>query len=104
MLTYHLVPAEEFDPDAPVYAPRAYAADGFIHTTRAPGLLAAVGNRYYHADPRPYLILTIDLDRAIAPWRYDAAGADYPHLYGPLNRDAIVAIHPATRATDGTFE
>ena len=27
----------------------------------------------------------------------------FPHIYGPLNRDAIVEIRAATRAADGTF-
>lgn len=103
MLTYHLVAADDYDPVAADYLPSAFADEGFIHTTRTPALLAAVGNRYYRADRRPYLLLTIDLDRAAAPWRYDAAGEDYPHLYGPLNRDAVIAVAPMPRAEDGTF-
>ena len=103
MLTYHLVPREEFDPNAGEYLPAAYAAEGFIHTSRTPELLAAAGNRYYRDDPRPYLVLTIDLARVRAPWRYDAAGEDYPHVYGPLDRESIVAVRPAPRAADGTF-
>lgn len=103
MLTYHLAPREEFDRDAAEYLPAAYAREGFIHTTRDLALVVAVGNRYYRADPRPYLLLTIALDRATAPWRYAAAGEDYPHLYGPLNRAAIVAVRAAPRVADGTF-
>ena len=64
-------------------------------------LLAEVANRYYQADPRPYLVLTIDLDRVAAPWRYDAAGEDYPHIYGPLPRRAVLASAPMSRADDG---
>ena len=103
MLTYHLVPRDEFDLDAAEYRPVAFAGEGFVHTTRDPALLAAVGNRYYRGDPRPYLVLTIDLERVRAPWRYDAAGEDFPHVYGPLNREAIVRVHPAPRSADGTF-
>ena len=103
MLTYHLVPRDEFDPDAAEYRPVAFAGEGFVHTTRDPALLAAVGNRYYRGDPRPYLVLTIDLERVRAPWRYDDAGEDFPHVYGLLNREAIVRVHPAPRSADGTF-
>ncbi len=103
MLTYHLVPRDEYDPAAPTYAPPAYADEGFIHTTRTLAIVQEVANRYYRDDRRPYLLLTIELDRASAPWRYDAAGPDYPHLYGPLNREAIVAAQPVPRAEDGTF-
>jgi uncharacterized protein (DUF952 family) len=103
VLAYHLVPREEFDERAPEYLPAAYGADDFVHTTRDLALLPVVANRYYRADPRPYLLLTIELDRATTPWRYDAAGEDYPHRYGPLNRDAIVAVRAAPPAADGTF-
>jgi len=43
VLTYHLVPREEFDPDAAEYRPAGFAGEGFVHTTRDPALLAAVG-------------------------------------------------------------
>jgi uncharacterized protein (DUF952 family) len=103
MLTYHLIPRVDYDPHAAEYAPAAFAEEGFIHTTRPLGIIHEVANRYYRADPRPYLLLTIDLDRATAPWRYDAAGEEYPHLYGPINRAAIVGARPCPRADDGTF-
>lgn len=63
MLTYHLVPRDEYDPATPTYAPPAYAAEGFIHTTRTLAIVHEVANRYYRADPRPYLLLTVDLER-----------------------------------------
>ena len=103
MLTYHLIPREEYAPDAPTYVPEAFAREGFIHTTKTLTIVHEVANRYYRADLRPYLLLTVDLDRVTAPWRYDAAGEDYPHLYGPLNREAIVGSRPCPRAADGTF-
>ena len=103
MLTYHLIAAADYDPAAATYTPSAFAQEGFIHTTKRRALIVEVANRYYRDDRRPYLLLTIDLERATAPWRYDAAGEEYPHLYGALNRDAIVASEPLQRAEDGTF-
>jgi uncharacterized protein (DUF952 family) len=104
LLTYHQVPSDEFDPNAPEYTPADYAADGFIHTTRPPERVAEVATKHRGSDPRPFLLLTIDLDKISAPWRYDAAGEDYPHIYGPLNRDAVVDVRPFPRAADGTFQ
>jgi uncharacterized protein (DUF952 family) len=103
MLTYHLVPRDEYDPEAAEFVPAAFAQEGFIHTTKTLSMIHDVANRYYRADPRPYLLLTIDLDRATAPWRYDAAGEDYPHLYGPLNRAAVIGTRALPRTADGTF-
>ena len=103
MLTYHLLPQETYDPAAAAYQPADYADEGFIHTTKRLALIPTVANRYYQTDPRPYLLLIVDLDRLTTPWRYDAAGEDYPHIYGPLTRAAIIGVRPVPRAPDGTF-
>ncbi len=102
-LTYHLVPVAEWErgADAP-YLPAAYPQDGFIHTSHTAAEVAAAGNRYYAADARPYYALAIDLRRVTSPWRYDG-DARFPHIYGPLNRDAVHAALPAPRTPDGTF-
>ncbi len=103
-VTYHLVPTDEWEaasPDAP-YTPVAFPRDGFIHTTHTASEVAAAGNRYYRADPRPHLAVVIDLRRVTAPWQYDG-DARFPHIYGPLNRDAIIAVSSALRQPDGTF-
>jgi len=105
MAVYHLVPRDEFerqDPEAD-YLPAAYEADGFIHLTDGAEELAIVGNRYYRDDPRSYLALVIDLSRVQAPIRYEDPRRVYPHIYGPLNRDAIVAVLDVPRTPDGTF-
>ncbi|MBM2810175.1 MAG: hypothetical protein HW416_934 [Chloroflexi bacterium] len=103
MLTYHQAPEEDFDSDAPTYVPVGYAQDGFIHTTGPLGRVSAVANKHCSHDPRPYVLITVDLDRLTVPWRYDVAGEDYPHVYGPLNREAVVAVRSMPRAADGTF-
>jgi uncharacterized protein (DUF952 family) len=103
-LTWHLVPQEEWRSapmDAP-YLPAAFQGDGFIHTTHAADEVAAAGNRYYRDDSRPYLTVLIDLQRVTSSWRYDG-DRRFPHIYGPLNRDAVIAVHPAPRTSDGTF-
>ena len=95
----------KFNDDNPSteYVPVAFVREGFIHLTNGAAELAAVGNRYYRADPRPYLALRIDLARVRAPIRYDDPGRIYPHVHGSLNRDAIVAVLEAPRRPDGTF-
>ena len=103
MLTYHQTPVECFDRDAASYVPENYEAEGFIHTTAPLARIPEVATKHYRQDPRPYVLLTIDLDRINAPWRYDAAGDDFPHIYGALNREAVIGIRPMPRAADGTF-
>jgi uncharacterized protein (DUF952 family) len=104
-LTYHLVPEEVWQERSKgtEYLPEAYEADGFIHCTDGETDVIAVGNRYYTADTRPYLVLSISRDRLAAPVKYEDPARLFPHIYGPLNLDAVVAVRPVTREEDGTF-
>lgn len=74
------------------YAPDAYATEGFLHLsteTQVPGVLS----RYYRGVPR-VLKLHLDESRFSSELKFEPStgGALFPHLYGPLNRDAIVRI------------
>jgi uncharacterized protein (DUF952 family) len=103
--TYHLTPAEWWDaadPEAPVTAP-SLAEEGFIHCTTGADELVATANRHYRDDPRPFVVLTLDLDRVSAPWRVDDAKGIYPHVFGPIDRAAILHVQPIPRDADGTF-
>jgi uncharacterized protein (DUF952 family) len=104
-LAYHLVAAAYYrtlDPSLP-YVPEAFASDGFIHCTDGAENLTAVANRYYAGDLRMYVALVIDKARVEAEVRYEDADGIYPHIYGPLNRDAIVRVLPLLRSADGRF-
>jgi uncharacterized protein (DUF952 family) len=103
-IAYHLVPVDVWE-QAPAGAPFAAASlatEGFIHLTHREPDLVDVANALYRDDPRPHLVLTIVLDRLASPWRYDG-DERYPHVYGPLDRAAIVHVRPIARASDGTF-
>jgi hypothetical protein len=72
-LTLHLVPAETWDGRDPAtpYLPAAYAEDGFVHCTDGDRAMIEVANSVYAGDPRPFLLLTLDLERTGSPWRFD---------------------------------
>jgi uncharacterized protein (DUF952 family) len=103
--TLHLSPEEVWrrQEGRATYEPEAYAADGFIHCTLGEGNLLSVANAFYKADPRPHLVLVLDPARIGAEVRFEDEGRIYPHIYGPLNTDAVVAVRRAIRAADGTF-
>ncbi|HTC86459.1 MAG TPA: DUF952 domain-containing protein [Candidatus Acidoferrum sp.] len=105
MLTYHLTSAEDWAGLAPGSAirPPSLAGEGFIHCTTGADEMVATANRHYREDPRAFIVLTVDLDRVPAPWRYDSPDTRYPHVYGELPRDAIVRARPIARASDGSF-
>jgi uncharacterized protein (DUF952 family) len=104
---YHLVAAEWFCAQAVDrdYLPEAFGQEGFIHLTHGIEQVLAAGNRYYRADPRRYLLLTVDLDAVTAPVRYEPTDPErtFPHIYGPLPRRAITAIQEVERDSDGAF-
>ncbi len=102
-LTYHLVPADDWPPASATYEPGSVAAEGFIHCTDGREAAVETANRYYRGDPRPYLLLAVDLVAVQTPWRYDDPGECYPHIYGAMNVDAVVSVEPCPRSADGTY-
>lgn len=104
-ITYHLAPKSWWDAADPAaaYTPERFAEEGFIHTTHDPAELVAVANRYYRDDPRAYVVVRIDVRRVQAPIRIEDPGGRYPHIHGPLNRDAVIAVTGAERDADGAF-
>ena len=102
---YHLVSEPWFRTQlaAAPYLPEAFAEDGFVHLTHGLAEVLAAGNRYCVADPRPYLLLTVDLDYLSAEIRYDDPARQFPHVYGPLERVAITRAQHVERDAAGCF-
>jgi uncharacterized protein (DUF952 family) len=71
------------------------AEEGYIHCSTAqqwPGVI----ERYY-VDVPDILLLHVDEERLTSPLVYEQlAGAPdtFPHIYGPLNLDAVVSVEP----------
>lgn len=103
--TFHYTPVEYFDRFGldEDYRPPTFEQEGFIHCTDGAENMAAVANRFYKDDPREFWVLYIDKELVASPIKYEDPDEIYPHIYGPLNRDAIVRRRPAFREHDGTF-
>jgi uncharacterized protein (DUF952 family) len=65
--------------------------------------MLVVANRFYGGDAEPFVVLDVDLGLVGAPWRYDDPGSLYPHVYGPLRRDAVRGVRPVLRDGEGRF-
>ncbi|WP_030887701.1 DUF952 domain-containing protein [Streptomyces sp. NRRL F-5053] len=82
---------------------RTLAEVGFIHGSLR-RQLPSVAELLYgdHPDPDALVVLVVDSARVPAPIRYEApepgAAERYPHIYGPLPVDAVVATEPWRRA------
>ena len=80
------------------------AEQGFIHASTE-DQVAPVANAFYRDDD-DLLVLVIDPDRLHPEIRYERApGSEtpFPHIYGPLNVDAVVKTIPLTRNAEGRF-
>ena len=77
---------------------------GFIHCSTA-SQVAGVANRFYRGQT-DLVLLTIDQGRVRPEVRYEAAldsDEAFPHVYGPLNVDAVVGAAPLEPGPDGAF-
>lgn len=80
-------------------------SEGFIHCS-TPAQVAGVANALY-AGRRGLVILCIAEDQVQAEVRYERpeAGKErYPHIYGPLNVDAVAQVLDLTPGDDGRFQ
>ncbi len=83
---------------------RTLAEEGFIHTSTT-GQVALVANAFYRGEP-DLLLLVIDPGRVQEEIRYEhvpGQAQPYPHIYGPLNIDAVVQTRPFAPGPDGQF-
>lgn len=102
---YHMLELSMWtaQPDAP-YAAASLASEGFIHLTGERDLLLRVANAVYRDEPGDWQILVVDPARLQAPLRWEQVGDSlFPHLYGPLNRDAVIEVIDFPRAADGSY-
>nr|MCU0451584.1 DUF952 domain-containing protein [Bernardetiaceae bacterium] len=86
------------------YQPASLASEGFIHCSTA-AQVAPTANRYFGGQG-PLLLLHIDETRLTARLVYEASsgGHLYPHLYGPLNLDAVVQTSQLLPNGQGRYE
>ena len=79
-----------------------FASEGFIHASPYEQL-ERVANKHYQHKSDVY-VAWVQVDQLTSELRWEpAAGSLYPHLFGPLNFEAVVRIVPTGRNADGTF-
>lgn len=84
---------------------KTLAEEGFIHASQA-SQVTRTANKFYRDVPGDLLVLVIDPGLLHAELRYeDVPGAElpFPHIYGPLNTDAVTGTLPLAAGPDGTF-
>ena len=112
MIVLHLMPAAVWASwkAGGHYEPASLAAEGFVHCTAGDDLMIEVANRFYGADD-DLVAVALDTDRLTSEVRWEApahpdgsvAATDaprFPHVYGPLDRDAVVGVRCVVRDGD----
>jgi uncharacterized protein (DUF952 family) len=87
------------------YSADSLASQGFIHCS-TPAQITAVANRYYRGQ-HGLVLLCIDAIQVQAEIRREnlEGGLDlFPHIYGPLNLDAVVRVDEIEPLENGAFE
>jgi len=96
------------------YEPASLAAEGFVHCTAGDELMLAVANRFYGASAGELVAVALETERLTSEVRWEspahpdgaAASADepqFPHVYGPLDRAAVVGARLVVRDGGGRF-
>lgn len=91
MLIYHIVFPDVWAAfDAGLYVHPSLASEGFIHCSFEHQLDAVI-ERYYGREEK-VIVLEIESDRLMSRMIKEPSTNSeiYPHIYGPINRDAIV--------------
>lgn len=86
-----------------IYMGDTLGAEGFIHSS-TPQQALKVANRIFRGK-KGLVLLCIDPAKVRPEIRYEVAqdGEEYPHIYGPLNVDAVVKVLKFEPGEDGMF-
>lgn len=76
--------------------------DGYIHLSTAAQLTETVDKHF--ADQTDLWVAAVDLDALgdAIRWEVSRGGAQFPHLYGALRLETVVAYSPLERDEDGS--
>ncbi len=117
MIVLHLMPAPAWATweAGGHYEPASLATEGFVHCTAGDDLMLEVANRFY-GDGGDLVAVALDIDRLTSEVRWEppahpdrsaaetAADAPlFPHVYGRLDRDAVVGVRRLVRDEGGRF-
>ena len=100
----HICQADAWDEaqKSGAYRPPSLDTEGFIHAS-LPEQVLQVANRFY-LGKNDLLLLWIDPQRVRPSIRYELAdGEQFPHIYGVLNLDAVLAAYAFPPDVDGAF-
>ena len=114
-MIFHIVLESEFRAqlDADAYRPVDLAEVGFVHCAARPSVLP-IAEEFFSDVPGPLVLLEIDPTKLVSEVRYETAAPiagvgfsgpssapEFPHIYGPVAREAIRRVGVLSRPPGG---
>ena len=105
-LIYHITTQKRWQAafDVGVYMAESQESEGFIHCSTARQVVPVANERFL--SQQGLVLLAIDEAHTVPEVRYEdcyETGQKFPHIYGPMNLDAVIAVIPFTPGGDGLF-
>lgn len=111
----HLMPSTVWrglDEREPITSP-SLASEGFIHCTDSASVLLQVANAFYRNQTGEFVVVHIDTEglTSVCVWEAPAhiSGSGpafapkFPHIYGPIDRNAVTHVQDVVRDAHGQF-
>ncbi|HMO32505.1 MAG TPA: DUF952 domain-containing protein [Lacibacter sp.] len=104
-LIYHITTAAAWKDalNSGFYETESLTTEGFIHCSQeeqVPGVL----ERYYSGN-KNLVLLVIETEKLISRFVFEwspSTADTFPHIYGPLNTDAVIDVRPVSAASATT--
>ena len=102
-MIFHLAAGDQWQsPDS--YRPPSLEDEGFIHCSTASQLIEVANSLY--PGRTDLLLVTIEPDSLSAPVVFEdcyETGQRFPHIYGPIDPEAVVSVEPFPPDAAGRF-
>lgn len=96
MRIFHIVTTDAWEAfDSDIYRHPSLETEGFIHCSFEDQLDGVIGRYYAECDEVVVLEIESDLLMSRVVKETSTASEIYPHIYGPINRNAIVSVRTA---------
>jgi uncharacterized protein (DUF952 family) len=97
---FHITTKKAWESAVGEYRPASLETEGFIHLSTEPQWPRTL-ERFFKGQSG-LVLLELEVSKLRAPLKHEPADGDvFPHLYGPLNLDAVVAVHPVAPSSAG---
>lgn len=99
----HITKRSEWENASDDYRASSLDSEGFIHGS-TPEQTISTANRYFRGQ-KDLVLLKIDESRLKSPVRWETSTGDekFPHIYGPLQKDAVVDVVPLQEFGESGF-